>query len=341
MAELTYFIRLAHVAERFSGKLVLVLGDVMLDRYWWGTVERISPEAPVPVVRKRRSSTAPGGAANAAANIAALGGQVALFGVVGHDEAAFELRRVLEDFGVDASGVETDNARATTVKTRIIAHNQHVVRVDEEDTTPLREPLIKQILANVESRLPLVDAVLISDYAKGLLAVPLVRQVIGLARVANKPVLVDPKGTDYARYLGATIITPNRSELAAATGQRVGNCEDTLLVGQILLEQMGGMAVLVTEGADGMTLLRRDCPAEHFPTCARQVYDVTGAGDTAIAALTLALAAHTELPDAVGLANWAAGLAVEHVGTAAVGYRALAAALENEMRYLVERVERA
>ena len=321
---------LVKIVNQFQGQPVLVLGDVMLDRYWWGTVDRISPEAPVPVVCKRRSSSAPGGAANAAANIAALGGTAILFSVIGADEAGQQIRQLLQSRQVDCAGLRVDSKRVTTVKTRVVAHGQHVVRIDEEVSTPLADAEVEHLEAKLAEMLPLAKAVLLSDYAKGVLTPALLRRVFDLANQQGVPVLVDPKGNDYYRYAGATIVTPNRSELALATGLPVHGHEDVVKAGQQLLEMLEGTTVLVTEGKDGMTLLLQDRAVHHLPTCARQVFDVTGAGDTVIAAFTLAVAAGADLLAAAWLANQAAGLAVEQVGTVAVTRQKLLATLNRD-----------
>ncbi len=308
----------AAVLDALSGKVVIVLGDLMLDRYWWGSVSRLSPEAPVPVVHKQRSSVVPGGAANVAANVASLGGQPLLVGVVGADEAGRELRTELARRGIGDEHVITDARRPTTVKTRVVAHSQHVVRVDEEDRSPVPSEVATQLADRVASLLSATAAVVISDYAKGVLGPDLLRRVIREARERDRWVVVDPKGNDYARYRGASLICPNRGEAFAAAGVDADAPDAVRLAGARLLDAGVADAVLVTLGEAGMMLFEPGRPASAIAALARAVYDVTGAGDTVIAALTLALAAGAPLGTAIRLANVAAGLAVEQVGTAAV-----------------------
>ena len=314
--------------SRFEGRRILVAGDVMLDRYWWGTVDRISPEAPVPVVRKQRATLAPGGAANTAANLVALGAAPLLMGVTGSDEAGAQLRQALESAGIGTSLLVEDSRRPTTVKTRIVAHDQHVVRVDEEDTTAASEPAETQALARLLPVLNQVDAVVISDYAKGFVTARLAERLIGAAREAGRPVLVDPKGADHTRYRGASVVKPNRLELSILSALPVRDHAGTVAAARRLLPELGGAAILVTEGKEGMTLLEPGTDEHHLPTFARQIYDVTGAGDTVIATLALAVAAGSSLREAAWVANHAAGIVVGRVGTAAVTREELEQALE-------------
>ncbi|HEU5408224.1 MAG TPA: D-glycero-beta-D-manno-heptose-7-phosphate kinase [Nitrospira sp.] len=317
-----------HLIRAFQGRRVLILGDLMLDRYWWGRVERISPEAPVPVVRKQQATHAPGGAANVACNIAALGGQPLLLGLLGADAAADEFRSALSERGLDLEHLLVHNERVTTVKTRILAHNQHVVRVDEENTQPIDASLLQQVLDRVQSLLPSCDVVILSDYAKGLLTPALLQQVIAQAAQQGRRTVVDPKGSDYSRYNDASVLTPNRMEALLAAGLPPTS-KDSRTAATKLLQTLSVEAVLVTEGDEGMTLFDRSDAPRHVPALARTVYDVTGAGDTVIATLSLALAAGASLWTAAQLANVAAGLAVEQIGTTAVSSQALAQALED------------
>lgn len=314
--------------EAFVGRRILVAGDLMLDRYWRGEVERISPEAPVPVVRKVGAFSVPGGAANTACNVAALGGHAILFGVAGRDEAGVELRELLAQRGIECGYISTADGRPTTVKLRIVAHGQQVVRIDEEDTTPLDAGLGHEVVAQARRIMAGVDAVLVSDYAKGFLIEPVVRGLVEAARHYGKPAVIDPKGPDFERYGGATVIKPNRSELAMLTGLPARTHEETLCAARQLLRRAGSTAIVVTEGKDGMTLLRAGMPEEHFPSFAREVYDVTGAGDTALATVAVALAAGAEMSDAVWLSNLAAGLAVGQPGTAAISRETLVKAVD-------------
>jgi D-beta-D-heptose 7-phosphate kinase / D-beta-D-heptose 1-phosphate adenosyltransferase len=309
--------------DKFAGQPVLVLGDVMLDRYWWGDVTRISPEAPVPVVRKASTTLAVGGAANVASNIASLGGVPYLIGAVGDDEAARELRQMLLSKRVTPEQLVVVAGRPTTVKTRIVARHQQVVRVDEEDTSDLPSASVDQLQHSVEKLLPLVRAVIVSDYAKGVLTAALLREVISAARAAGCPVLVDPKSKDFARYNGAAVLTPNELEALIAVGLHTDRTWLAAEIGAALLSQLEVQAVLVTQGGAGMTLIERGQQPLHIQAAARSVYDVTGAGDTVVAALGVTLAAGGSLPAATWIANLAAGLAVEEVGTVAVSQSAL------------------
>jgi D-beta-D-heptose 7-phosphate kinase / D-beta-D-heptose 1-phosphate adenosyltransferase len=311
----------------FGGKRVLVAGDLMLDRYWSGEVDRISPEAPVPIVRKAGAYGVPGGAANTACNVAALGAHVVLFGVTGQDGAGSELRGMLSQRGIDCAHILIAAGRPTTVKLRIVAHDQQIVRIDEEDTSPIDAGLGDAVVKRAARLMPRVDAVLVSDYAKGFATAAVVKGIIGAAARHGKPVVVDPKGSDFERYRGATVLKPNRSELAVLTGLPARHRDETMHAARHLLRSAGSTAIVVTEGKDGMTLLRPDVPEEHFPSFAREVYDVTGAGDTALATLAVALAAGAALGDAVWLANLAAGLAVGESGTVAISREKLAKAM--------------
>jgi D-beta-D-heptose 7-phosphate kinase/D-beta-D-heptose 1-phosphate adenosyltransferase len=321
---------IARAVAAFAGRRVLVAGDLMLDRYWSGDVDRISPEAPVPIVRKVGAFGVPGGAANTACNVAALGARVTLFGVTGQDEAGAELRGMLSQRGIDCACLSIVAGRPTTVKLRIVAHDQQIVRIDEEDTSPIDASLADEVVKRAARLMPRVDAVLVSDYAKGFAIAPVIKGIIAAAVRHGKPVVVDPKGSDFERYRGATVLKPNRSELALLTGLPARQHEETMQAARQLLRLAGSTAIVVTEGKDGMTLLRpqtEEMPEEHFPSFAREVYDVTGAGDTALATLAVALAAGAPLGDAVWLANLAAGLAVGESGTVAISREKLAKAM--------------
>jgi rfaE bifunctional protein kinase chain/domain len=290
---------------------VLVVGDVMLDRYWFGEVGRISPEAPVPVVKIDRVEERPGGAANVARNAAALGGEVSLLSVVGRDEAGTILRRLLRRDRISTQ-LHTDAALRTTVKLRVIGRQQQLIRVDFE-TPPSHEALASK-LRDFRGSLRSTQAVILSDYGKGGLTH--IGKMISLARKAGRPVLVDPKGDDYARYRGATLITPNRAEFREVAGSWKTEAELTRkaydLMGELRVE-----ALLITRSEEGMTLYRKGVRV-HVPAQAREVYDVSGAGDTVIAALGIMLARGATLEQAVHVANRAAGIVVGKFGTAVV-----------------------
>ena len=299
--------------ERLAAARVLVVGDAMLDRYWFGAVDRISPEAPVPVVRVSREEERLGGAANVALNVKALGARVTLLTVVGTDEPARRLRTLLEEQGVNAL-LGSDAQLFTIVKLRVIGRAQQLLRVDFENQ-PDHE-VLASMLADYEQALPEHDAVLFSDYGKGGLTH--IMKMIELARAAGKPVLVDPKGDDYSRYKGATVITPNRAELAEVVGR--WNSEAQLAErAERLRAELGLDGLLVTRSEDGMSLFDAAGHAR-IPAEAREVFDVTGAGDTVIATLAAMLAAGLGLREAMPIANRAGGIVVGKFGTASVGY---------------------
>jgi rfaE bifunctional protein kinase chain/domain/rfaE bifunctional protein nucleotidyltransferase chain/domain len=306
------------ILDSFRGRRVLVLGDIMLDRYWFGTVNRISPEAPVPIIKKRGNALAPGGSANVAANIASLGGVPILVGTIGGDDAGRELRGVLEERGIGLEHLVVEAGRPTTIKTRIIAQNQQVVRVDEEETAPAGPSILARIAETIGALLPSVDILVISDYAKGLVLPELAGQVIRMAHSLQRRVIVDSKAADYSSFKGAYLLTPNRTEAAAAAGVAPNRPDSVIVAGTRLLEALEVEAVLITQSEEGMTLFERGCDPVIFPTRARTVYDVTGAGDTVVATIGLALAAGASLAVTIELANLAAGIAVEHVGTSAI-----------------------
>ncbi|REL27949.1 bifunctional D-glycero-beta-D-manno-heptose-7-phosphate kinase/D-glycero-beta-D-manno-heptose 1-phosphate adenylyltransferase HldE [Thalassotalea euphylliae] len=305
----------------FNQARVLVAGDVMLDRYWQGATQRISPEAPVPVVKINQHEDRPGGAANVALNIASLGGAVTLAGITGQDEASQALTTQLSAVKVECAFAE-QNLAPTITKLRVLSRSQQLIRLDfEESMAELDKSAMHQL---VESKLADHDVLLLSDYDKGTLSD--VQSLIQAARAKSIPVLVDPKGDDFSKYRGATLLTPNMAEFEGI----VGPCKterDIVERGQQLLLELDIQALLVTRSEKGMTLLRRDCEEFHLPTLAREVYDVTGAGDTVIATLALAIASQAQLTQAAALANLAAGIVVGKLGTSTVSE----AELLNEM----------
>ena len=320
--------RLQQIVARFRGKKILVLGEVMLDEYVWGRVSRISPEAPVPVVEVERVSHMPGGAANGAVNVASLGGKVLLAGVVGTDKTAEKLVSLLLDVGVNTRGLKVVDGRRTTLKTRVVAHDQQVVRVDREVRDPIDEAVADEIIAYIRASIADVDVLLISDYGKGVSVPGLLKEGIAAATELGKPVVVDPKGADFSKYKGATVITPNLSEVIAVANGDLSDEAVLVEAGRTMLREVGCEAVLITRGGDGMSLFEQHGIVTHVPTWARSVYDVTGAGDTVVATLALALAAHAELVDSARIANVAAGVVVGKVGTASVTMEELMGALE-------------
>lgn len=300
---------------------LLIVGDVMLDRYWFGDVSRISPEAPVPVVRVERCEERPGGAANVARNAAALGARVSLLSLVGRDEAGESLARLVRDGGIDAS-LHVDDAVSTTVKLRVIGRQQQLLRIDFENR-PSHE-VLRAKLADFAQRLPDCDAVVFSDYGKGGLTH--ISEMIALARGAGKIVLIDPKGDDYSAYAGATVVTPNRSEMRDVAG-RWKDEADLERKATELREQLQLDALLVTRSEEGMSLFLDD-RVIHEKAVAREVFDVSGAGDTVIATLGVMLASGADWEPAIHVANVAAGIVVGKLGTAVVTRDELAAALK-------------
>lgn len=310
--------------EALRGTTATVVGDVMLDRYVWGAAERISPEAPVPVLRVDERSTCPGGAANAAANMVALGGSVVIAGVVGDDDAGQELTSGLVSLGVDVAGLVIEAGRPTTTKTRYYAQGQQLLRADVERPAAVGGACERSLVDLVSARR--ADVIVISDYAKGVVTETLAKAVIEGARARGRPVVVDPKGRSYAKYAGASVVTPNQGELASAVNFDVATDDDVVDAARRLAEDLGGdTAILVTRGAAGMTLVAgRD--VLHIPTASESVYDVTGAGDTVLATIALAMGAGLDLAFASRLANRAAAIAVSRVGAATVTADELAAA---------------
>lgn len=306
----------------FEQARVLVAGDVILDRYWQGATSRISPEAPVPVVKVQQSDDRPGGAANVALNLVSLGAAASLAGVVGQDDNARLLMDKLHQSGVQTFFYQSA-AHPTITKLRIMSRNQQLIRLDFEEQLEAGQPL----LAAYEEALEQTDLVILSDYAKGSLSQ--VQQMIQLARAAGKKVLVDPKGRDFSIYQGASLLTPNLSEFELI----VGACADEAELeqkGQVLMQQLKLEALLITRSEKGMTLLRDGYPAIHLPTRAQEIFDVTGAGDTVIAVLGLALASGHDYPEAMMLSNLAAGLVVAKPGTATVSVAEIYTALHGE-----------
>jgi rfaE bifunctional protein kinase chain/domain len=302
--------------DRFPGRRIAVLGDCMLDRYQWGRVERISPEAPVPVVEIDRENFTLGGAGNVAANLRALGAEPVLLSVTGDDPDGATLRSALEERGIRASQLVADPDRPTTVKTRIIAHAQQVVRTDRESRADLAGRALEALLGSVARELPQCHGLVISDYGKGVVTAATLARALPLAREHKMAVSVDPKESHIDAYRGASILTPNQQEAGWAQGRRVVDEASLLEVGWGLQKRLDAGAVLVTRGPQGMSLFERGGRYTHLPTVAREVFDVTGAGDTVVSVVALALAAGADTVSACALSNHAAGLVIREVGTA-------------------------
>lgn len=296
----------------FDNAKILIIGDVMLDRYWFGDVSRISPEAPVPVLKVNRVDERPGGAANVARNVAALGAGATLLSVVGEDEPGSALKMLLDKHANIQALLHSDASISTIIKLRAVARHQQLLRIDFE--TPPSHEVLHAVLTDFHAKLPTADAVVLSDYGKGGLMH--IAEMIQAARQAGKPVLVDPKGDDYERYRGATLLTPNLSEFREVAGSWKTEAELNSKA-ETLRAQLGLDALLVTRSEDGMSLYRKG-EALHEPTQTREVFDVSGAGDTVIATLAVMLASGAGLHDAMRIANRAAGIVVGKLGTASV-----------------------
>ena len=320
-------IELAAIVRGFHTARVLVIGDVILDRYVTGAVHRLSPEAPIPVLRPADNRCTLGGAANVAMNITTLGGQAILVGVIGNDAAGNEVERLVQTRPGVTSALVRIAGRPTTSKTRFMTGAHQLLRLDEETTAPLDPAGLRAVMAAFESRLDAADVIVLSDYAKGVLCDGMLDAILSRTTRTGRLVIADPKRADFAAYRGATILTPNEHEVRVATRIEADQDTEADRAGRVALEATGGQAVLVTRSAKGLTLVCRDRDALHLPTRAREVADVSGAGDTLVAALSVALAAGAALPEAAMLANATAGISVGKPGTATVSRQELLDAL--------------
>jgi rfaE bifunctional protein kinase chain/domain len=299
---------------RFKGKKIAVVGDLMIDRYYWGAVHRVSPEAPVPIVEVESESTRLGGAANVANNILALGGDPVLVGLIGNDYAGNLFTSMLKDLGLETRGLIVDASRPTTIKTRVIAHNQHVVRIDNESKVDSPEHLRPMLVDAVKYNIRSLDAIILEDYNKGTITTDVIEELIAVARKYNKIVTVDPKFNNFFEYRHVTVFKPNRREVEEVLGGKLRSQDDVDRVGRKLLADLSAENVLLTRGEEGMSLFEANGGVMHIPTTADHVLDVSGAGDTVIATLTLALAGGAGVRDACTLANCAGGVVVGSVG---------------------------
>lgn len=313
--------------QRFSQVRILVVGDIILDHYIWGRVSRISPEAPVPVVHVHHESLQLGGAANVFNNISTLGGQADICGVIGSDEGGRQLLKALGAQRQERGGVVIDQERPTTKKTRVIAHNQQVVRFDVERRRDITATVQCRIFRYVESQLREISCLVVSDYAKGVITESLMAELARLAALRHIPIVVDPKIEHFSYYKGVTVVTPNHMEALHAAGIHADDDQAIQEAGEIIRQRLGCQSVLVTRGEKGMSLFEPNGTNWQIPAVAQQVYDVTGAGDTVVGTLALALAAGASMRDASILANHAAGVVVGLVGTATVSSDQLIAAL--------------
>jgi rfaE bifunctional protein kinase chain/domain len=306
--------RLQELFKRLKGKRIAVVGDLMLDRYYWGAIKRISPEAPVPVVEVESESTRLGGAANVANNVASLGGIPVLIGVVGPDSSGKELRALLKKSGFSEEGIVEDAKRPTTVKTRVIAHHQHVVRIDQEVKDEIHGEIQSLIVDSLKASVGQLDGIILEDYNKGVMCKTLIAEIVALARKNGKIITVDPKFNNFFEYRDVTVFKPNRKETEEALGSRLTDHKSVEQAGRQLVERLGAENVLLTLGEEGMSLFERAGAITHVPTRARKVADVSGAGDTVISTLTMALAAGANVQEASALANFAGGVVCGEVG---------------------------
>ncbi|MFH0838999.1 MAG: D-glycero-beta-D-manno-heptose-7-phosphate kinase [Candidatus Omnitrophota bacterium] len=312
--------KLVQYIQKFKKSKILVIGDVMLDEFIWGTVSRISPEAPVPVVWVNSESFMPGGSSNVANNLCVLGGKVYLCGVVGSDRGGQLLKKDLRKKNIDVGGVIVDSSRITTLKTRVIAHHQQVVRIDREEVSPLDNNIINRIIGYVRKKIADIDAIIIEDYGKGLIVPRLLQEIVHLGRKHDKIIAVDPKEEHFDYYKGVTVITPNHNEASKASGIQIKDGATLKQAGYKLLEMFKSEAVLITLGENGMCLFQDKTKKEpiHIPTVAQEVFDVCGAGDTVVGTFTIALTAGASMEEAAYISNYAAGIVVGKVGVAVV-----------------------
>ena len=321
--------RIKELLSGFKGKRIAVVGDLMVDRYYWGTVTRVSPEAPVPVVEVDSESVRLGGAANVANNIHALGGEPVMVGLIGKDHAGSLLLDILHDQSFDSSGIVVDSSRPTTIKTRVIAHGQHVVRIDNEAKTECPEHLHHRIIDAVKYNIHRLDGIILEDYNKGVFTRSVIEELISVARKYVKIITVDPKFNNFFEYKHVTVFKPNRKEVEEVLGGKLDSIASITQAGKKLLEMLSAENILLTRGQDGMSLFEASGTVSHMGSLARNVQDVSGAGDSVISALTMALVSGSTVPEAAVLANCAGGIAVGAVGIAPVQLTELmAAALE-------------
>ncbi|RLB28225.1 MAG: D-glycero-beta-D-manno-heptose-7-phosphate kinase [Deltaproteobacteria bacterium] len=304
--------------DNFGKSMILVVGDIMLDRFIWGNVSRISPEAPVPVVEVERETIMLGGAANVVNNLVSLGGNVMMCGIVGDDSTGEQIISKLNELDVDTTGIAIEHDRPTSVKTRIIAHAQQVVRYDWEKKIPLKPKTTKDILNFIQEKKGNLSALIVSDYGKGVISRQLMDGLRSATSDCNFPVTVDPNVKNFPLYKDVTVITPNHNQAGEIAGLEIVNEEDLKKVGKKLLNSKKCEALLITRGKDGMTLFEEEGRVTHIKSIARKVYDVTGAGDTVIATLTLGIAGGLDMKSAAYLSNLAAGIVVGEIGTSTV-----------------------
>jgi len=310
--------KLKSIVGNFKSAKVLVIGDLILDEFIWGDVSRISPEAPVPVVWVKSESFMPGGASNVANNLSSMGACTYLVGVIGRDERGAILKGELEQKGIDTSGIVVDESRPTTLKTRVVAHHQQVVRIDKEKLGGLSDELIGRIISNTKNIINEVDAIIIEDYGKGVITPKLLKEIVPFAKARKKVISVDPKEEHLRYYQGITLITPNNHEASKAVGFEIKDNATLKKAGQAILKKFKCKIALITLGENGMAVFQKDRPMKHISTIAQEVFDVSGAGDTVIASYTLSLASGANPFQAAHISNCAGGIVVGKVGIAVV-----------------------
>ena len=319
--------RLREIVELFLSAKILVVGDVMLDEFVWGKVSRISPEAPIPVVKVSSETAIPGGAANVAANLSSLGAEVSLAGIIGNDVEARILKRELKARGVASRGLIVDKSRPTTLKRRIVADNQQVVRMDREKVGEIHAALVEKIIGYCRNVISHVGGIVVSDYGKGVITQRIIQELRKFKRKKYLPIAVDPKTGHFDRYSWVTVIAPNKREVEESQRVLIENEKMLVKAGRNLLRKLECSAILITRGEEGMSLFEKNGSITHIPTAAREVYDVTGAGDTVTSALTLSLSCGATIKEAAMISNHAAGVVVSKRGTATVSREELLAIL--------------
>ncbi len=324
--------KLVKLKNNFKGKRVAVIGDLMLDCYFWGGVSRISPEAPVPILQVDDEFYRFGGAMNVALNISTLGGIPFPIGVIGNDNEGRIFKKLMKEKSIPDKGIIVDNKRPTTAKTRVIADKQHVVRIDKEKTHPVSPAIEKKILSLLKKEISKIDAIILEDYNKGVLTESLIKNIIELAHKSKKIVTVDPKFLNFFTYENVTVFKPNRKETEDAFGIRIKSEEDIAKAGEKLLAQLKCKYALLTLGEKGIALFEKNKPERRVPTIARKVADVSGAGDTVISTLTMALTAGADIFDAAYLANYAGGLVCQEVGIVPIELNNLFNAVTQELK---------
>ncbi len=315
--------RLDSLLQNARGKKIMVIGDMMVDRYLWGTVTRLSPEAPVPIINIEDEDIRFGGAANVANNIISLGAEPIVVGVIGKDFWGLRFKSMLEERNLTSDGLIVEANRPTTIKTRIIGNNQHIARVDREKTYPIQKETVQKIIRFVESQLPVLDAIILQDYNKGVLTPELITAIVELANNHGIIVTVDPKFHNFMSYKRVTLFKPNRRETEEALATRLTTRDEIIAAGNRLLTALEAQAVLITLGEKGMALFQRQEEPVFMVTRARKVADVSGAGDTVIASVTVTLSAGATMEEAVVLSNYAAGVVCEEVGVVPITVEAL------------------